>query len=33
MHGNGNLLVFPDGHVQELHDFLAGQATPAPSSH
>lgn len=23
VHGNGNLLVFPDGHVQELGDFLA----------
>lgn len=23
VHGNGNLLVFPDGHIQELGDFLA----------
>ncbi len=23
VHGNGNLIVFPDGHVQELGDFLS----------
>lgn len=30
-HGSGNLMVFPDGHVQELNDFLTGQASPSPS--
>lgn len=23
VHGNGNLLIFPDGHIQELGDFLS----------
>ena len=23
VHGNGNLMIFPDGHIQELGDFLA----------
>ena len=31
VHGNGNLLVFPDGHVQELNDFLSSQPSPSPS--
>jgi prepilin-type N-terminal cleavage/methylation domain-containing protein len=30
MHGRGNLLVFPDGHVAQMNDFLtAPTATPA----
>ena len=32
MHGNGNLMVFPDGHVQALNDFIQAQATPGPSN-
>ena len=33
-HGGGNLILFPDGHVQELGDFLAQmKKTPAPQPH
>ena len=32
VHGNGNLMIFPDGHIQEVGDFLSlmrkGKATP-----
>jgi prepilin-type N-terminal cleavage/methylation domain-containing protein len=30
MHGNGNLIIYPDGHVQEMNDILS---TAPPSSH
>ena len=35
-HGNGQLLIFPDGHVQELGDFkamLKKSPAPAPAPH
>jgi competence protein ComGC len=28
MHGNGNLIIFADGHVQELNDFRKASPTP-----
>ena len=28
VHGNGNLIIFPDGHVQELGDFLSVMQKP-----
>ena len=31
VHGNGNLMIFPDGHIQELGDFLALLHKQAPS--
>jgi prepilin-type N-terminal cleavage/methylation domain-containing protein len=33
MHGNGNLIVFPDGHIEQMNDLLAGQGSASPSSH
>ncbi len=39
MHGDGNLLVFPDGHVQALNEFIQGLpppasgGTPPPATH
>jgi prepilin-type N-terminal cleavage/methylation domain-containing protein len=31
MHGHGNLLVFPDGHVAQMNDFLTAPS-PSPSA-
>ncbi len=33
MHGSGNLIVFPDGHIDQMNDLLAGQGSPSSSSH
>jgi prepilin-type N-terminal cleavage/methylation domain-containing protein len=33
MHGNGNLIVFPDGHVQEMNEFIAAQGSGGSASH
>jgi prepilin-type N-terminal cleavage/methylation domain-containing protein len=32
MHGNGNLIVFPDGHIAQMNDFVAAQSSPGASS-
>lgn len=37
VHGNGNLILFPDGHVQELGEFKdmlqKAKSSPAPAAH
>jgi prepilin-type N-terminal cleavage/methylation domain-containing protein len=30
MHGSGNLIVYPDGHIQQMYDFFKGQSPAAP---
>ena len=33
VHGNGNLIIFPDGHIQEVGDFLSMIKKAAPTAH